>query len=70
MNTETSNSGRSSEVKVPIGLTPKKYHDKKVNSERFNDVREAISRYYDAGLKIDIEWIEEYNELIDSLYGA
>ena len=49
-------------VKPPIGLRPKRVSDK----ERLNEVRDAIVRYYDAELKIPIEWIEEYNELIDS----
>ncbi len=49
-------------VMSPIGLRPKWVSDK----ERLNEVRSAIVRYYDAELKIPIEWIEEYNELIDS----
>ena len=49
-------------VKTPIGLRPKWIIDK----ERLNEVRSAIVRYYDAELKIPIEWIEEYNQLIDS----
>jgi hypothetical protein len=48
-------------VKPPIGLRPKWASDK----ERLNEVRSAIVRYYDAELKIPIEWIEEYNQLID-----
>ena len=48
--------------KPPIGLRPKWVSDK----ERLNEVRSAIVRYYDAELKIPIEWIEEYNQLIDS----
>lgn len=49
-------------VKPPIGLMPKWVSDK----ERLNEVRSAIVRYYDAELKIPIEWIKEYNGLIDS----
>lgn len=49
-------------VKPPIGLRPKWVS----NIERLNEVRGAIVRYYDAELKIPIEWIEEYNQLIDS----
>ena len=48
--------------KPPIGLRPKWVSDK----ERLNEVRSAIVRYYDAEWKIPVEWIEEYNELIDS----
>ena len=49
-------------IKPPIGLRPKWVSDK----ERLNEVRDAIVRYYDAELKIPVEWIKEYNELIDS----
>ncbi len=49
----------------PLGLIPKKFHDERVKAERFNKVCGAIARYYDAGLKINIEWIEEYNELVE-----
>jgi len=47
-------------IKPPIGLRPKWVSDK----ERLNEVRSAIVRYYDAELKIPIEWIKEYNELV------
>jgi hypothetical protein len=49
-------------VKPPIGLRPKYLSD----IDRFNEVKSAIVRYYDADLKIPIEWIEEYNGFIDS----
>jgi hypothetical protein len=45
----------------PIGLKPKFVN----RLERLQEVRGAIVRYYDASMKIPIEWIEEYNELID-----
>ena len=54
-------------IKPPLGLIPKKFHDERVKVERFNEVCGAIARYYDAGLKINIEWIEEYNDLVDTL---
>lgn len=54
-------------TKIPLGLTPKKIHDERVKTERFNEVCGAITRYYNAGLKIKIEWIEEYNELIENV---
>ena len=47
--------------KPPIGLKPKKYH----SLERLNEVRSAIVRYYDNELPIPVEWIEEYNELLN-----
>ena len=53
--------------KPPLGLIPKRFHDKNVKIERYNDVCSAIARYYHARLKIKIEWIEEYNELVDYL---
>ena len=46
----------------PIGLKPKFVN----RLERLQEVRGAIVRYYDASMKIPIQWIEEYNELIDS----
>ena len=49
-------------VMPPIGLKPKFVN----RLERLNEVRGAIVRYYDAGLKIPVEWIEEYNEFIDN----
>ena len=49
-------------VMPPIGLKPKFVN----RFERLQEVRSAIARYYDADMKIPIEWIEEYNELIDS----
>ena len=56
-----------SAIKPPLGLIPKKFHDEQVKVERFNEVCGAIARYYDAGMKINIEWIEEYNELVESV---
>lgn len=53
-------------TKPPLGLIPKKIHDEQVKTKRFNEVCEVISRYYNAGMKINIEWIEEYNELVES----
>jgi hypothetical protein len=52
-------------IRPPLGLMPKRFHDERVKVERFNEVCGAIARYYDAGLKINIEWIEEYNELVE-----
>ena len=51
----------------PIGLIPKEVYQKRIKINRFNDVREAILRYYNAGLEINTQWIEEYNELLDSI---
>ena len=54
-----------SAIRPPLGLIPKKFHDERVKAKRFNEVCGAIARYYDAGMKINIEWIEEYNELVE-----
>ena len=54
-------------IKPPIGLTPKRFYEERVRVERFNQVCGAISRYYNAGLQINIEWIEEYNDLVESV---
>lgn len=49
----------------PLGLIPKQFHDERVNIKRFNEVCGAIARYYDANLKINLEWVEEYNDLLE-----
>jgi hypothetical protein len=54
-------------AKQRLGLIPKRFYNQRVKVERFNEVCGAIARYYDARLKIKIEWIEEYNELVDYL---
>lgn len=48
----------------PLGLLPKDIH----RTKRFNDICEAIVRYYNINLPIPIEWIEEYNDLIRQGY--
>ncbi len=48
------------EKKPPIGLVPKFIRQE----QRLKEVKEAINRYFEAGLEIPTEWIEEYNELI------
>ena len=50
--------------KPPLGLIPKEFHEERVKKERFNEVCSAINRYYTAGREINIEWVEEYNELV------
>ena len=52
-------------IEPPLGLIPKKFHDEQVKVKRFNEVCRAIAEYYDARLKINIQWIEEYNELVE-----
>lgn len=51
-------------IAPPLGLTPRDIYEEKKNKERFHEVCSAISRYYNAGKKIPVEWIIEYNELV------
>ena len=51
--------GRLSDIKPPLGLRPRRVAD----HARYIEICEAISRYYNAGEQIPVEWIEEYNEL-------
>lgn len=51
----------------PLGLIPKNFFYKRVESERFNEVCGAISRFYNAGKPIKLEWINEYNELVERI---
>jgi hypothetical protein len=53
----------SSVIKPPLGLVPKWVRDK----ERFDEICAALSRYYNAGKKIPIEWVEEYNSLVEGV---
>jgi len=51
----------------PLGLIPKEIYNKNNKVTRFNEVCGAISRYYNEGLQIPINWVEEYNELVDNI---
>lgn len=53
-------------IKPPLGLIPKIYYYEQFKNQRFKDVCEVIAKYYNQGLKINKEWLEEYNELIDT----
>lgn len=55
---------KKEKIKPLLGLIPKKYSYEQLKNQRLKEVREAITSYYIAGLPINIEWIEEYNELI------
>lgn len=55
------NSIKNDSVKPTLGLIPKFIRQR----ERFIEVCEAIHRRYEANQEISIEWIKEYNELID-----
>lgn len=49
------------EKEPPLGIMPKRLHDK----HRKEELRQAIYRYLSEGLRINPEWIEEYNNLIE-----
>lgn len=46
--------------KPPIGIEPREIHD----NRRLDELVSAIYRYTRVGIKVPIEWIEEYNELV------
>lgn len=47
--------------KPPIGIEPKYVHDKK----RLMELCCAITRYLQAGFAVPLEWVEEYNQLLE-----
>jgi hypothetical protein len=53
--------------KTPIGATPKNFWENSIKVDRLSELNSAIKRYHDAGLIINVEWIEEYNQIIDDL---
>jgi hypothetical protein len=54
--------GQQMNEKPPLGLMPKDIHD----MQRRADIIAAVVRYANAGMKIPMEWIEEYNALVRS----
>ncbi len=61
MKTQELDLGINKIKKPPIGLVPKYIKQ----TQRFEEICGAISRYYNEGMKIPLEWIEEYNELVE-----
>lgn len=51
-------------AKPPLGVASKDIWDRK----RREDLAAAMDRYLEAGKKIPKEWLEEYNENVDSKY--
>lgn len=47
--------------KPPLGVTPKNIWD----MQRIENLKGAIDRYCNANREIPIEWIEEYNSLVN-----
>ena len=50
-------------VKSPLGIIPKNIWKK----QRLGELRGAVERYLEANQRIPIEWIEEYNQLLDDI---
>lgn len=52
--------------KPPIGLIPKKFSEH--YGKRHEEIRMAIYRYlsHTEPMKIPIEWVEEYNEIVEN----
>ena len=55
-------------IKPPLGIMPRVLFEEHKNIERYYDLCGVISRYYNAGMKINPAWIEEYNDLIENGY--
>lgn len=47
--------------KPPLGVMPRDIWDRK----RQEELADAMLRYLEAGMKVPLEWIEEYNEISD-----
>lgn len=47
--------------KPPLGVMPRRIHDEK----RRQELGGAIARYIEAGLPVNLEWVKEYNELLE-----
>lgn len=50
-------------VKPPLGVIPKKIW----KEQRLRELRDAVGRYLEANQIVPIEWIEEYNQLLDDI---
>ena len=50
-------------VKLPLGVIPKNMWKK----QRLKELRDVIDRYLEANQRVPIEWIEEYNELLEDI---
>nr|DAT15495.1 MAG TPA: hypothetical protein [Caudoviricetes sp.] len=51
----------------PLGIMPKDIYYLNADKKRLSDLQDAIARYYNADLPINLEWIKEYNELITKI---
>jgi hypothetical protein len=50
--------------KPPLGLKPRKF----VDEDRLREVQGAMDRYYYANKPMPLEWITEYNQLVERLH--
>lgn len=50
-------------LKPPLGLKPRRIHQ----SQRLQEILEAIQRYEKTEKEIPSEWIEEYNEILEKM---
>lgn len=50
-------------IKPPLGIIPKQIH----TEIRFDELKAAIQRYLDANLNVNIEWVEEYNDILKQI---
>ena len=53
--------------KPALGLIPKAIYYHQVLLNRYTDVCDAMVRYYQAGLPIKPEWIDEYEQLHNAM---
>jgi hypothetical protein len=61
-------SGKLTEIEhPPLGLMPKKLFYEKIQQERFEQLCRVLAKHFNSSKKIKVEWIEEYNELIENV---
>lgn len=53
----------STEIKPPLGLTPKNIWEEQMQEQRRKDIHAAIQRYIEVGKDIPNDWLEELIEL-------
>lgn len=51
-------------VNPPLGIIPKRIW----KEQRLRELRDVIDRYLEANQRVPIEWIEEYNELLEDIW--
>lgn len=69
-------------IKPPLGILPRRLYDQfihedihwnggmsrqKIHEERLKNLGGAITRYAEANLPVDFEWVIEYNQLLSIL---